>query len=119
MKNKDCVFCKIARKETSSEIIRESQNFFAIRDKNPHAEGHTLVIPKKHFVTALDIPNTLGSELLKIIKEVASDLMDKKLGDGFNLLQNNLEVAGQVVTHAHFHIIPRKEGDGIMYLTKE
>lgn len=118
-KNSDCIFCKIAKGEIPAEKVKESQNFFAIRDKFPHAKGHTLVIPKKHFVTALDIPNTLGSELLKIIKDVASDLMDEKLGDGFNIIQNNLEVAGQVVMHAHFHIIPRKEGDGIKYLVRK
>jgi histidine triad (HIT) family protein len=116
-KNSNCIFCKIAKGEIPVEKVKESENFFAIRDKNPRTEGHTLVIPKKHFVTALDIPNKLGSELLKIIKDVASDLMDKKLGDGFNILQNNLEVAGQVVMHAHFHIIPRKENDGVKVLT--
>jgi len=116
--NKDCIFCKIIKKEIPADIIKESANFFAIPDKYPHAKGHTLVIPKKHFVTILDIPNTLGSELLKMLKDIASELLDAKLGDGFNILQNNLEVAGQVIMHAHFHIIPRKEGDGITYLTK-
>lgn len=117
--DKDCIFCKIIKKEIPSEIIKESPNFFAIRDKYPHAEGHTLVIPKKHFVTILDIPNTLGSELLKMLKEIASDLLDTKLGDGFNIIQNNLQVAGQAIMHAHFHIIPRKDKDGIRFLVKE
>ncbi|MBS3077264.1 HIT domain-containing protein [Candidatus Pacearchaeota archaeon] len=118
-KSKDCIFCKIAKDEISDMKIKESDNFFAIKDKYPNAEGHTLVIPKKHFVTILDIPNTLAPELLKMIKDVASDLMDKKLADGFNVIQNNLQVAGQAIMHAHFHIIPRKEGDGIRYLVKE
>ena len=76
-------------------------------------EGHTLVVPKKHWVTLLDIPDKYGVELLKFVKEIVSDLMDKKFGDGFNVVMNNLECAGQVVKHAHLHIIPRKEGDGI------
>jgi histidine triad (HIT) family protein len=109
--NQDCIFCKIAKGEIPVEKVMESNNFFAIRNANPKTKGHTLVIPKKHFVTLLDIPNTLGAELIKLLKDVASDLMDKKLGDGFNILQNNLKVAGQVVMHAHFHIIPRKEDD--------
>ena len=67
-------------------------------------------------MTLLDIPNTLGEELLKILKDVASELMDKKLGDGFNIGMNNLECAGQVVMHAHVHIIPRKEDDGLKML---
>lgn len=117
MVDRDCIFCKIAKGEIPAEKIKESDNFFAIRDKYPHAKGHSLVIPKKHFVTSLDIPNKLGDELLKMIKDVASDLLDEKYGDGFNVLQNNLEVAGQVVMHAHFHIIPRKEKDGVKILS--
>jgi len=116
MKNKNCIYCQIARKEKSSDVLTERDNFVAIKNPEAKMEGHTLIIPKKHFVTILDIPNTLGSELLKIIKDVASDLMDKKLGDGFNIIQNNLEVAGQVVMHAHFHIIPRKDNDGVKVL---
>ncbi|MFH1425262.1 MAG: HIT domain-containing protein [archaeon] len=113
MKNNNCIFCKIAKKEVSAEILKETDNFIAIKDSHPITEGHTLIIPKKHFVTILDIPNTLGSEFLKLTKEIASELMDRKLGDGFNLLMNNLECAGQVVMHAHLHIVPRKENDGL------
>ena len=109
----DCIFCKIAKGEVQSEKVKESDNFFAIRDANPQTEGHTLIIPKKHFVTLLDVPNKLGEELLKMIKNVSSELLDEKSGDGFNVVMNNLEVAGQVVMHAHVHIIPRKEGDGL------
>lgn len=101
-----------------SEKVAESNNFFAVRDLNPVSEGHTLVIPKKHFVTLLDIPNKLGEEMLKFTKKVAGDLLDEKLGDGFNVIMNNLEVAGQLVMHAHIHVIPRKEGDGIRFFYK-
>ena len=111
----DCLFCKIVKGEIKSEIVKEGNNFIAIKDANPVTEGHMLVIPKKHFVTLLDIPNTLGPELLKFTKDVASDLLDKKLGDGFNIIMNNLEPAGQLIMHAHIHIIPRKEGDGIRF----
>ena len=71
-----------------------------------------LVISKRHFVTLLDIPNKLGNEMLEFTKKVASKLMDDKYGDGFNLIMNNLEVAGQVVMHVHVHVLPRKEDDG-------
>lgn len=112
----DCVFCKIAKKEIKSDVVLESDNFIAFRDINPKASGHTLVIPKKHFVTLMDIPSKLGNELLKFAKDVSSELLDKKYGDGFNIIMNNLEPAGQVVRHAHIHIIPRKEGDGLRSL---
>ena len=113
MIEKNCIFCKIARAGLDSPKIAESDNFFAIRDLNPLAKGHTLVIPKKHFVTLLDIPNRLGVELLGFLKKVSGKLMDDRLGDGFNIIMNNLEVAGQKVMHAHLHVIPRKEDDGV------
>lgn len=109
----DCIFCKIARKEIKSEIVAESDNFIAFLDVNPKAKGHTLVVPKHHYVTLLDIPNKLGCEMLEFSKKVASLLLEEKKGDGFNIVMNNLEPAGQVVKHAHIHIIPRKEGDGL------
>jgi len=110
---KDCIFCKIAQRELDAEIVLESNNFIAFKDSNPISEGHTLVIPKKHFVTLLDIPNNLGNEMLEVLKKVSGDILDKKLGDGFNLGMNNLEAGGQEVMHAHVHVIPRKEGDGL------
>lgn len=116
MKN-GCVFCKIAQGEIKSEFVVETNSFFAIRDAHPKTEGHTLIIPKKHFVTLLDLPNKLGEELLVITKKVASDLLEKKLGDGFNILMNNLECAGQLVKHAHLHVIPRKENDGLKIIS--
>ncbi len=118
VKDKNCVFCKIASGEIKQEKFMESNSFFAIYDIQPHALGHSLIIPKKHFVTLLDIPNKMGNELLEFMKKVTSSLIDKKYGDGFNLLMNNLEVAGQKVMHAHIHIIPRKEGDGLRYFSR-
>lgn len=113
-----CIFCKIAKGEIKTERIAESNNFFAIRDANPVAEGHSLIISKKHFVTLLDIPDKLGEELLKISKKVADYLIDNKFGNGFNVIMNNLKPAGQLVMHAHIHMIPRKEDDGIRFMTK-
>jgi len=115
---KECVFCKIARGEIKAEKIAESNNFFAVKDIHPVAEGHLLVIPKRHFVTLLDIPDNLGEELLNFLKKISSDLLEKKLGNGFNIVMNNLEPAGQFVMHAHIHVIPRKEGDGIRFFMK-
>src|SRR3989338_10053498 len=116
--DKNCIFCKIAKGEVKQEKIMESDSFFATRDIHPHAPGHTLVIPKQHFVTLLDIPNKIGNEMIEFTKKAASDLLDKKLGDGFNVIMNNLAVAGQAVMHAHIHVIPRKEGDGLRFLTR-
>jgi len=113
-----CIFCRIAKGEIESKFVGESDNFFAIMDANPIVEGHTLIIPKKHFVTILDIPDKLGNEMLSFIKKVSGKLLDDKFGNGFNILMNNLEVAGQEVMHVHIHIIPREEKDGIKFYAK-
>ncbi len=109
-KKKDCVFCKIV-KNRETEIIAETENFVAFPDANPKIEGHTLIIPKKHYTNLLDLPANLGSELMGIVKEV----YDKKKPEGFNLAMNNGREAGQVVKHAHLHFLPRKEGDGFSW----
>jgi len=68
--DKNCIFCKIAKGEVKQEKIMESDSFFATRDIHPHAPGHTLVIPKQHYVTLLDIPNRLGNEMIEFTTTV-------------------------------------------------
>ncbi len=112
--DKDCIFCKIARKEIPSDFVYENDNFFAIKDINPKVMGHKLIISKKHFVNIMDIPSTMGEELIDIIKNVA----DKELKqgfDGFNIAQNNFPASGQVVMHFHLHLLPRKKSDGFSW----
>lgn len=106
-----CIFCKIARKEIPVEIIYENGNFLAFPDANPQVEGHTLIISKKHFANILDLPATLGAELIDAIKNVIGIRL-KQGFEGFNIIQNNGEIAGQLVMHAHFHVLPRKKSDG-------
>lgn len=109
----DCIFCKIARGEVESEKIYENDNFLSMPDANQVIDGHSLVIPKKHFETSLDMPASLGQELLDCIKKTSIKLMEKYEGEGFNIVNNNFESAGQVVKHVHFHILPRKKGDKV------
>jgi len=109
---RDCIFCKISNGEIEVGRVYENDNFLAFPDANPRVEGHTLIVPKKHFLNILDMPASLGSELIDAIKNVAKIRMDEG-AEGFNIVQNNFSVAGQVVMHAHFHLLPRKEGDGL------
>jgi len=113
MAEKDCIFCKIVKGEIKSEIVYSDDNFIGILDINPKALGHTLIISKNHFKTILEVPSTLGTELLGAIKEVGLKLIKDKKGEGFNIIINNGEAAGMVVNHFHVHIIPRKTGDGL------
>ena len=107
----DCIFCTISKKEIPSERIYENQNFFSIPDISPKVEGHSLVISKKHFENILELPDNLGEELLDCIKNTAFKLTEKYKSQGFNIINNNSEVAGQIVKHFHFHLLPRKKGD--------
>ena len=109
----ECIFCKIAKREIPCEKIYEDDNFISFLDANPETEGHTLVIPKKHFNTILDTPNTLGNEFLETIKKTTLKLMNKYKAEGFNLVFNNSKIAGQEVDHVHAHIMLRKSGDGM------
>ncbi len=109
----NCIFCKIARGDIFNKKIYENDNFFSILDVNQKIKGHALVISKKHFKTILDIPDTLSPELLECIKKTIFKLMNEDKFDGFNIVNNNFEVAGQVVEHVHFHILPRRKGDGV------
>lgn len=110
--HKECIFCKIANGEIPSEKVYEDDNFFAILDINPKTKGHTLIISKKHYKTILDLPVSLGNELLEALKEISLRLIKEGKADGFNLIANSGETAGQVVHHFHAHILPRKKGDG-------
>ncbi|MBS3070841.1 HIT domain-containing protein [Candidatus Pacearchaeota archaeon] len=109
----DCVFCKIATGEIKSNKIYENDNFFSIFDRSPVAPGHSLVISKKHFKTSLDLHDSLGDEFLDCLKNTALKVIDANNAEGFNVISNNFAAAGQVVNHFHFHIIPRKKGDGL------
>ncbi len=108
--NKDCIFCKIIAGKIPAEKIWEDDNFMVVGDAYPVSEGHCLVIPKKHYETILDMPSTLGTELLDIAKKQSLRLIKEGKAEGIRLAQNNFEAAGQAVKHFHLHIIPEKKG---------
>jgi len=111
--NEDCIFCKIVKGEIPSTKTYEDDNFIAILDIHPKAQGHTIIISKKHFNTLLDMPSSLGGELLEAIKTIGLGLIKDAKGEAFNVIVNNGETAGQAVMHTHIHVIPRKKGDGL------
>jgi histidine triad (HIT) family protein len=110
--NKNCLFCKIVNGEIESDILFENDNFIAIPDAKPKTEGHTLIISKKHFRNLLDMPVSLGSELLEAIKKVTVLMIKDEKAEGYNIHVNGFKAGGQIVNHAHVHILPRKENDG-------
>ena len=109
--SEDCIFCKIVSGEVKSEKVCESDNFIVVKDIRELTEGHSIVMPKRHYKTFLDIPSTMFGEMMELVKEAALNLMKENNSGGFNLHMNNFKVAGQEVEHAHLHILPRKDGD--------
>ncbi|MEM0231402.1 MAG: HIT family protein [Candidatus Woesearchaeota archaeon] len=107
----ECIFCNIANSSVKSEKVYEDEHCFAFLDINPVAKGHTLVIPKKHYTSILDIPESELSKLAFVIKKVTAAVIKGTGAEGANIVQNNGAAAGQVINHIHFHIIPRKSGD--------
>jgi len=102
----------MAQGQVPIEKIYENNNFFSMPDNKPAVKGHSLVISKKHFENALELPVSLGSELLDCIKQTSVKILEQTKSDGFNVVNNNFKSAGQVVNHIHFHILPRKTNDG-------
>jgi len=108
----DCIFCKISAGEIPVYKIYEDDAVLAFLDITPVNPGHTLVIPKNHFDNLLDLPEAEAHKLIGIIKKIAPAILTGVGADGFNLELNNGTVAGQVVNHVHWHIVPRYQGDG-------
>ena len=108
----DCIFCKIIKGELPSVKIYEDGEVLAFLDINPVNPGHTLVIPKEHYEDFSSTPNEILSKMMPIIDKISKAMMEGLNVSGFNLALNNGKVAGQIVPHAHFHIMPRFENDG-------
>ena len=113
LKDPDCIFCKIVAGEIPCAKVYESETCLAFLDIAPVHAGHALVLPKAHHPTLLDLPAELGSDLMQAMSKVGAAVMEATGADGLNLMQNNFEAAGQLVHHAHFHLVPRFKDDGL------
>ena len=114
MKN-NCVFCAIAAGEIPCFKVYEDDLVLAYLDINPFTKGHTLVIPKAHTEGLLDTTEATLAAVIARVKQVAAHLKVALKADGFNILQNNGEAAGQSVKHVHFHIVPRYGNEPLVF----
>lgn len=114
----DCIFCKILNGDIPARKVFENERFIAILDAFPANEGHTLVIPKKHFKNIFEIDEETISEAYKIAKNIAEKIKVNMGIENINILQNNGNTAGQSVNHFHIHIIPRMENDTVTIKSK-
>jgi diadenosine tetraphosphate (Ap4A) HIT family hydrolase len=106
----NCVFCRITRKEEHASFVYEDKDVVAFLDSRPVNEGHTLVVPRKHYENIFEVPDEEVANLFKIVKKLAYVVSKSEKADGISLVQNNGIAARQLVFHFHVHIIPRYEG---------
>ena len=114
----DCIFCRIANGEIPSATVYEDDLVRVILDLGPAARGHALVLPKEHVKDSTEASEALLGHMMASGARVGKAQMKAFGADGFNMIQNNGEAAGQSVFHLHLHVIPRKAGDGAVGLWK-
>lgn len=113
MKDNDCIFCKIAEGEIPSATLYEDDDFRVILDLGPASKGHALIIPKEHYRNLYDIDDETAAKAIILAKKMVNKMKDVLGCDGYNIVQNNEETAGQTVFHFHMHMIPRYKGDNV------
>ena len=118
-KYEDCIFCKIIKGELPATKVYEDDEVFGFLDIKPVNPGHTLLIPKKHYENIHDMPDETVAKLAVVAKKVADAML--KIGvKGVNIGMNNGTHAGQVVFHAHTHVMPRYGRDSFsLWVGKE
>jgi histidine triad (HIT) family protein len=108
-----CPFCKIASGGVKATVVYEDSDTMAFLDIRPANPGHTLVITKEHYQILPQLPQELNDKVMQLLKIVAQAQVEALNAEGVNIIQNNGSVAGQVVPHIHFHVIPRFKNDKV------
>ena len=109
----NCIFCKIANGEIPAATLYEDENFRVILDLGPASKGHALILPKSHAANIYELSDEMAAKAMILAKKMATAMTAALKCDGFNIVQNNGECAGQTVFHFHMHLIPRYEGDRV------
>ena len=109
----NCIFCKIANGEIPSATLYEDEDFRVILDLGPASKGHALILPKAHAANIYEISYYMAAKAMILAKKMTTKMTEVLKCDGFNIVQNNGEPAGQTVFHFHMHLIPRYEGDQV------
>ncbi|CAL6017292.1 HIT_family protein [Hexamita inflata] len=104
----NCIFCKIIKKQIPCHCVYEDEHALAFLDINPISDGHVVVIPKHHAEFMHELPPASIQALILAVQKVAAACTTP-----YNILNNNGELAGQVVKHVHFHVIPKTDNSGL------
>ena len=109
----NCIFCKIANGEIPAATLYEDENFRVILDLGPASKGHALILPKSHAANIYELSDEMAAKAMVLAKKMATAMTEALKCDGFNIVQNNGECAGQTVFHFHMRLIPRYKGDNV------
>ncbi|MBR2434076.1 MAG: HIT family protein [Lentisphaeria bacterium] len=104
---RNCIFCKIIAGEIPSVKVYEDELVYAFLDIGPINFGHTLVIPKEHHTSVATVPENIAGRMFLVGSRLGVAMRRAMNADGFNLHLSDGTVAGQVVMHAHLHVVPR------------
>jgi histidine triad (HIT) family protein len=110
--NEKTIFEKVISSELPHYKVYEDEETFAFLDINPNNYGHTLVVPKKPYKNIFELPADVIAKLFQVVQKIAIAVKKAVEADGINIVMNNEPAAGQIVFHAHIHVIPRFENDG-------
>lgn len=102
--NKDCIFCKIVEREMPANILYEDDLVLVMLDAFPDVDGHTLVIPKKHYEDIYSVPEDVLKHMIEIGKTKGKEIMTKLDKKALTFLINYGDA--QAVKHIHLHILP-------------
>jgi histidine triad (HIT) family protein len=105
--NEECIFCKIISKKAGAVIVFEDPNSIAFLDIHPLNPGHTLVVPKNHYPSMVEMPPEDVGRVFVSVAKVMKGVMKASKADGINIGQSNGRAASQEVFHMHVHVIPR------------
>ena len=103
----DCIFCKIIAGEIPASKVYEDEHVLAFLDISQVTPGHTLIIPKEHYRTILEMNTESASQLFAKVPEIANKILRATGAKGMNIMNNTEEIAGQTVFHTHIHLAPR------------
>ena len=113
--DQNCIFCKIVAGELPCTKLYEDEDTLAFMDIGPVVKGHALVIPKEHYDPITGTPPKVLQKIITVVQKIAKAQYKGLCADGINVTQANGELAGQVVPHIHFHVIPRFKDDNYSF----
>ena len=111
----NCLFCKIVRGEIPSAIVLETDVAVAFLDIHPVNKGHVLLVPRAHHENLMDLDDSIAAATARLLPRLCRAVKLFAGADGFNVIINNGEVAGQTINHGHWHVIPRRKDDAVRW----